>query len=56
MYRVKVVKATTSMKLEEQINLALDDIAGEYVDIKISGAYNGKYETFMAVIIYKAYC
>ncbi|MFC3885855.1 hypothetical protein ACFOU2_21215 [Bacillus songklensis] len=55
MHKVKVVKASNPIKLEERINFALDDIEGEYVDIKVSGSYNGKFETFIAIIVYKVY-
>jgi hypothetical protein len=53
MYRVKVVKASSSSALEGKINTALEALEGEYVDIKVSGAYDGGSETFVAVIVYR---
>jgi hypothetical protein len=53
MHKVKVVKASTATNLEDQINDFLQTLEGEYVDIKVSGAYDGKDEIFVAVIVYK---
>lgn len=53
MTRVKVVKAATASSLEGKINEALESVEGKYVDIKVSGAYDGKDETFIAVVVYK---
>jgi hypothetical protein len=53
MHKVKVVKASTASNLEENINEVLETLEGEYVDIKVSGAFDGKDEIFLAVIIYK---
>jgi membrane protein implicated in regulation of membrane protease activity len=53
MYRVKVVKATSSSALEGKINTVLEALEGDYVDIKVSGAYDGDDEVFVAVIVYR---
>ncbi|TKI53528.1 sporulation protein Cse60 [Lysinibacillus mangiferihumi] len=54
MLQVKVVKASGAATLEEKINTALANIESyEFVDLKVSGANNGKDETFVAVILYK---
>ncbi|MCM3252454.1 sporulation protein Cse60 [Priestia aryabhattai] len=53
MTKVKVVKATASYSLEQKINQVLSELEGEFVDLKIAGAYDGENESFAAVIIYK---
>lgn len=49
----KVVKATTTSGLNDKINAALTQVGDRYVDLKLSGSYDGKDESFVAVILYK---
>jgi hypothetical protein len=52
--KVKVVKATTASNLESNINAQLNHLVHHtIIDIKVSGAYDGKDEAFIAVIMYK---
>jgi hypothetical protein len=51
--QVKVVKATSASTLQTKINAALQSVGESFVDLKISGAYDGSSESFIAVILYK---
>jgi hypothetical protein len=47
------VKATTSSGLNDRINTALSQVGDKFVDLKLAGSFDGKDESFMAVILYK---
>lgn len=50
----KVVKATSSSVLESKLNTALEEVSEfEIVDVKVAGAYDGKNECFVAIVLYK---
>lgn len=54
MHQVKVVKARATNSLEAKINSVLEELIGlEIVDIKVTGAYDGDNESYIAVIIYR---
>lgn len=54
MIQVKVIKASRKLKLEKEINDALQALkAYNIVDIKFSGAYDGTQDMYTAVIMYK---
>lgn len=51
--KVKVVKASDASVLESKINTALSDLSlNQIIDIKFAGAYDGKDESFAAIIMY----
>lgn len=50
----KVVKGTSASALESRLNTALEEVSEfEIVDVKVAGAYDGKDECFVAVVLYK---
>ncbi|MBP3952953.1 sporulation protein Cse60 [Bacillus suaedae] len=53
MHQVKIIKGTSSKTLQDRVNETLENLDGEFIDIKVSGASSGQEEKFLAVIIYK---
>ncbi|WP_171050900.1 hypothetical protein [Bacillus sp. BHET2] len=51
--QVSVVKASTTNGLENKINDVLNTYSNKVIDIKVSGAYDGNNEIFIAVIMYE---
>ncbi|WP_180229489.1 hypothetical protein [Priestia megaterium] len=50
---VKVVKARGASALEDKINTALAEATAELVDIKTAGSFDGKDDTYLAIIVFK---
>lgn len=53
MRQVKVIKTSSSKTMEDRINETIQNLNGEFVDIKLTGAYDGSSERFLAIIIYE---
>ncbi|MCK0471947.1 hypothetical protein [Halalkalibacter sp. APA_J-10(15)] len=53
MRQVKVIKTSSSKTMEDRINETIQNLSGEFVDIKLTGAYDGSSERFLAIIIYE---
>jgi hypothetical protein len=51
---VKVVRGSTTSVLETKINDVLNEFqSDQLVDIKLSGAYDGERDDYLAVILFK---
>ncbi|WP_176545515.1 hypothetical protein [Bacillus pseudomycoides] len=54
MIQTVILKASSVGPLQEKVNEALKDIMpAEVVDIKLSSAYDGDTDSYIAMIIYK---
>lgn len=51
--QVRVVKSSTANGLENKINDVLNTYSNKIIDIKVSGAYDGDSESFIAIIMFE---